>query len=196
MRTSWTIVSGVTLLLTGYILGASGVLSPQALFAQADPAAKKADKAKAPAIELNLTDDVRAKIQAAATALNAAKDALTQENLYNSATKGVNAYAILTGGCNSMNDLESGRGVDPDTFAALYAGLAEDAIVSKLGRDPEDRLTYNGKLIRMYPITRLKGLNAVRAAITGEEVFAPPPEAESVPGKKGAKKKTDATDPQ
>lgn len=195
MRTSWTIVSGVALLLTGYLLGASGVLSPQSLFAQADPAAKKPAATKGPpAIELNLSDDARAKIQAAAAALNAAKEILVQENLYNSATKGVNAYAILTGGCNSLNDLESGRGVDPETFAALYAGLAEDSIVSKLGRDPEDRLTYNSKLIRMYPITRLKGLNAVRAAITGEEVFAPEPEP--VPGKKSAKKKTDATDSQ
>ena len=195
MRTSWTIVSGVMLLVTGYFVGASGVLSPQSLFAQADSAAKKAAKASVPAVEINLTDDAKAKIQAAAAALNAAKDVLTQENLYNSATKGVNAYAILTGGCNSMNDLESGRGVDPDTFAALYAGLAEDAIVSKLGRDPEDRLTYNGKLIRMYPITRLKGLNAVRSAITGEEAFAPQPDADAAP-KKNTKKKADATDVQ
>jgi hypothetical protein len=62
----------------------------------------------------------------------------------------------------------AGRGVDPETFAGLYAGLAVDEVASELAHDDEGRLTYKGKLVRMYPISRLKRLFAQRSAASGE----------------------------
>lgn len=165
MRKFVSVLSGLFLLAAGYILGASQILSPVALFAQADK------EAKAPAAnQPNITDETRAKIKAAADALKAAMEALAEEQQYNSATKGMNAFAILSGGNNSLKDLKSGAVVDPETFAALYAGLAADSVVADLGRDPDGRLTYKGSVIRMYPIVNLKKVYANRAAITAEDI--------------------------
>lgn len=190
MRTSFTIVSGIALLAIGYVAGSSGILSAALLVAQEEPAdaAKKAKAKAAPAnVQMpNLSPEVRMKIEAAATALNAAADAMRQEGLYAPATKGSNAFSVLTGSCNSLKDLESGRGVDPDTFAALYSGLWVDEIADKMSFDAENRLMYNSKVVRMYPISRLKGMYAVRAAITGEESLIPDQDAGKPAKKKSA----------
>lgn len=173
MRKSASIIGGVCLLAAGYVLGASQILSPAALFAQAEnEKAEKTDKpAAAPAAnQPNISEETRAKIKAAADALKAAMDALTEEQQYSAATQGMNAFAILSGGNNSLKDLKSGAVVDPETFAALYSGLAVDSVAADLGRDPDGRLTYKGTLIRMYPLVRLKSVYANRAAITGEEI--------------------------
>lgn len=169
MRKSVSVVGGLFLLLAGYVIGASQILSPAALFAQGEN--EKAETPAAPAAnQPSISEETRAKIKAAADAMKAAMEALSEEQQYNSATKGMNAFAILSGGNNSLKDLKSGAVVDPETFAALYAGLAADSVVADLGRDPDGRLTYKGTLIRMYPIVRLKGVYANRAAITGEEI--------------------------
>src|SRR5690606_17445319 len=105
------------------------------------------------------------KIQAALQALQAAREALEGEGHYVPATQGLNVFAITAGGVDAVQDLESGRGVDPETFAALYAGLATDEVAAKLGRDADQRLTYNNRLIRMYPISRLKKMYSIREAI-------------------------------
>ncbi|MCH7688590.1 MAG: hypothetical protein IH899_18235 [Planctomycetes bacterium] len=89
--------------------------------------------------------------------------ALQQENVYNSATKGLNSFLVSTGGGDAVADLESGRGVDPETFAALYADLATDEVAQHLAKDEEGRLTYKGKLVRIYPIARLKELFTKRS---------------------------------
>lgn len=194
MRTLVTVFGAVALLGCGYVMGSTNLLSPTVLLAQGDDEKKpaKADESKEGAEGSALTEETRAKIKAAADALNAAMEALKQEGLYTSATRGMNVFSILTGGGNSLKDLESGRGVDPETFAALYADMAIDELAEKLGRDQEQRLTFNGKVIRMYPVSRLKSLYMTRAAITGEELFPKPTEDETK--KLGGKKKPEGDD--
>ena len=187
MRTSVTITSGAALLLIGYILGASQILSLPELFAQG---AKAKPKAGAEASAANaLSDETKTKIKAAADALKAAKDALEAEGRYgDSAIKGINGFTVMTGGGNSLADLKSGNGVDPETFAALYAGLATDSVIVDLGRDAEGKLTYKGRVVRMYPVSRIRAGYAGRSEITGEDLLP----ATADPGKtKPTKKESD-----
>jgi hypothetical protein len=73
-------------------------------------------------------------------------------------------------------DLESGRGVDPETFAALYADLAAGNLRADIERDSQGRLTYKNKVIRMYPIATLKQRFALRRQLAGiEEEEKPAP---------------------
>lgn len=114
------------------------------------------------------SEDVAKKIQAAYDALKQAAEGLKNESLYTPATKSLNTYAILSGGVNALEDLESGRGVDPETFAALYAGDAIEEVAQNLSKDEDGRLTYKNRVIRIYPISRLKKLHAQRLILTGE----------------------------
>jgi hypothetical protein len=169
MRTSITVTGGVGLLLLGYLLGSSHVFAPSALWAQGGAKAKpKAGEAQ----DTGLSDDTRTKIKAASDALKAAMEALEAEQRYKeSAIKGVNAFAVLSGGGSSLDDLKNNGGVDPETFAALYAGLASDRVVPDLGRDAEGKLTYKNRVVRMFPISRIRAAYARRAEITGEELI-------------------------
>ncbi len=166
MRTSLTVVGSLALVGFGYFLGASQALSPALSWAQ--PAASK--KA-AGATSVNVSDEAKTKIKAAAAALRSAADALTDEDRYTPATKGVNAFAVLTGGVHALHDLENGAVVDPETFAALYANLATDNVAAEIRRDTKGQLTYKGRLIRMYPVSRLRALYAARGEITGEDLL-------------------------
>jgi len=187
MRTSVKISGCVALLTIGYVLGASQVLSPVAL-AQGDK--KSGGKGKTAGdlgVPQGPSEEARNKIKAAADALKAAMEALQAEQRYESAIKGVNTFAVLSGGGNSVRDLQAGLGVDPETFAALYAGLATDSVVGDIGRDIEGKMTYKGKVVRMYPISVIRAMYANRANITGEEELIPP---QADTGKsQGAKKK-------
>ncbi|MEK6257445.1 MAG: hypothetical protein AABP62_02400 [Planctomycetota bacterium] len=156
---------GTGLLAVGYLLGSLGLFS--AVRAQEGDAGP--------------TDDSVKKIVAANDALKAAVDQLKLESRYEVATKGINSYAVMVGGLNAKEDLESGRGVDPETFAALYAAtydlkklsikdetLADWVDVSLLDYDAEGRLTYQNKVVRIYPVSRLKKLNTQRRVLIGE----------------------------
>jgi hypothetical protein len=190
MRTSITVTSGVALLLIGYIAGGLHLLSPAALLAQGGKTRPGADTQAQP-----LSDETKAKIKAAADALKAAQEALEAEGRYGtSAVKGVNAFAILSGGGSSMDDLKTTHNVDPETFGALNAGLASDAVVVDLGRDAENRLTYKGHVIRMYQISRIRAAYAQRSEITGEDLI-PMIEDSSKPKKK-VEPSEDATEEQ
>ena len=114
------------------------------------------------------SDEARRKIQAANDALKVAMEALKAESLYTPATRGMNVYGVLSGGVNAIDDLESGRGVDPETFAALYSDLALDDVQQHLSKDADGRLTYKNKLIRVYPISRLKRQHSRQLLMTGE----------------------------
>lgn len=127
--------------------------------AQSDAAAAGAD---APP-----SDEVKKQVLAANTALMAAKTALAGEQRYNIATKSLNVSMILAGGVDAVADLEAGRGVDPETFAALYAGDAKDEIAAELATDEQGRLTYKNKVVRMYPVSRLKALYRQRVGLVG-----------------------------
>jgi len=187
MRTSVKITGGLALLTIGYILGASQILSPSVLLAQGKGKTKAAADAQA---AQPLSDETKTKVKAAADALKAAMEALQSENHYNSAIKSVNAFAVLSGGGDSLEDLKRVGGVDPETFAALYAGLATDQVVVDLGRDAEGRMTYKGRVVRMYPVSVIRAAYARRAEITGEDLL--PVTVDESP--KSKSKKTEPTE--
>jgi hypothetical protein len=125
-------------------------LSLQSLLAQAD--------ATGP------TQETSDKVKAARDAADSAMLALQQEKFYVPAIVGLNSFAATTGGIDAIADLQSGRGVDPETFAGLYAGLAVDQIAPDISKDDKGRLTYKDKVIRMYPVSRIKQLFQSRVA--------------------------------
>lgn len=127
------------------------------------------------------SDDAAKKILDVNEKLKGAVDALKLESRYESVTKVANPYAVLVGGLNSKEDLDAGHGVDPDTYAALYVAafdmkklnLRDDSLsewvdISQLDYDGEGRLTYAGKIVRIYPVSRLKKLRAQRLVLSGE----------------------------
>lgn len=158
MRTLTRCSVVVGLLAVGYVAGASGVLNPAGLFAQVaqDPAS-------------TLSEETTDKIHDANNALNLAVLALKNDGRYKSAIEDPNAFAVLAGGVDAIADLESGRGVDPVTFAGLYADRAVEEVKNELSHDAEGRLLYKNKLVRMYSIGRLKRMYALRAQVLGEE---------------------------
>jgi hypothetical protein len=151
MRRWKSAVIGLSLLGAGYLLGSFDAFEARPLTAQ-EP-------------ELSVAKDTAEKIRAADLALREASDALRSEGRYESATDSVNAFLVMCGGGDARADLESGTGVDPETFAALYAGQAIPDIADLLDRDEENRLTYNGQVVRMYSKARLQRLYAERTKI-------------------------------
>ena len=116
--------------------------------------------------QVGVPDDTASKIREANRTLGEAMDALTSDGLYESVIEGPNAFLILSGGGNAREDLESGRGVDPETFAALYSGRATPEIQALLGVDDQGRITYNNEVVRMYSKSRLQALHANRIRLT------------------------------
>jgi len=57
---------------------------------------------------------------------------------------------------------------------ALYADLAVDQVAVHLGRDEENRLTYKGKVIKIYPVSVLQRQYVLRSSLTGEELTPSP----------------------
>src|SRR5689334_22414105 len=108
MRNSVKITGCLALLTLGYVLGASQLLSPKTLLAQADKkygGAKAKGAAEATAAAQALSDETKTKIKASADALRTAMEALQAEQRYESAIKSVNSFAVLSGGGNSVRDL-------------------------------------------------------------------------------------------
>src|SRR5262245_30858739 len=129
MRTSVAVTGGAALLFLGYAMGSAQLFAPAAVLAQTET------EKPASTSGVEVSDETKAKIKAAADALKVAMDALIEEGKYVSAIKGVNAFAVLSGGGNALRDLQSGAVVDPETFAALYSDLATDAVAKDLSRD-------------------------------------------------------------
>jgi len=154
-----------SLVALGYVLGSSQIF--QAASAQNNDAAISEESSKR-VIEAN-------------EALKKAVSQLTLDSRYNSATKAVNSYAVLAGGIDVKEDLESGQGVDPETWAALNVAISElkknrvkddslaDWVDTNLfGFDSNGHLTYRSKIVRIYSISKLKKLNAQRSLVLGE----------------------------
>jgi hypothetical protein len=127
------------------------------------------------------SEDATKKIVEANDKLKAVVEALRLESRYESVTKSINAYSVLSGGLNAKEDLEAGHGVDPETFAALQIAaydikklnsrddsLADWVDISQLDYDAEGRLTYGGKIVRIYSVSKLKKLRAQRLVLLGE----------------------------
>lgn len=162
--TTWALTAG-GLVAVGYILGSCNLFG--IAHAQLDDVAVSEEAAK--------------KIVDAHDALKKAMEQLKLESRYESVTKGVNAYAILVGGINAREDLESGQGVDPETFAALNVAayqlkknnIKDDSLsdwvdTNLLGYDSNGHLTYRNKVVRIYSISRMRKLNAQRMVVLGE----------------------------
>tara|TARA_R110002111_G_scaffold18931_2_gene46197 strand:+ start:4271 stop:4759 length:489 start_codon:yes stop_codon:yes gene_type:complete len=147
-------VFGLLLIAAGYVLGASQSFQSPILHAQQNSGTP--------------TEETEDKIKRGVKQLVEAQSALEQENFMRPATKGLNSFAVSCGGVNALDDLEAGNGVDPETFAGLYAGLAKPDVAAQLGRDDQGRITYKNKIVRMYPVSRLKKLFATRLKYTGE----------------------------
>ena len=161
MRPIWKTASVLGLLGLGYLLGASGTFASKPLGAQAAPA------------EGGPSEDSRKKLQDAFTAIKSAAETLEQENLYVPATTTLNVFSVMAGGLNAKQDLEDGRGVDPETFAALYAGEAIPDIKEHLDHDDKGSLTYKGKVVRIYPKQRIKKIFQERLRFMGGSARRP-----------------------
>jgi hypothetical protein len=187
MRSRLHWVTGFGLLLAGFVAGQACVLSIPGVEAQ-DTKGKKA----VPPQLVDLTEDCRDKIKKAADALSAAVEALSQEGRWKPATKNINVSAVFNGGISAKSDLESDNGVDPETFAALYADLATDDIAIDIARNERGLLTYKGKVVRMYSANRIRSMFSNRSLVTGEaKPPAIPDRPTDAPQKKAAAKAKD-----
>ena len=157
MRQISRLLTAFSLLGVGYFLGSSQVFTGNAVNAQGAAAETAVSQEETKAI----TDVV--------VAAQAAKAALSGAGHYNLATKSLNVSAILSGGVDAMADLEAGRGVDPETFAGLYANDATDEVAVEIAKDEQGRLTYKGKVIRMYSVSKLKQVYQERLRFSGED---------------------------
>ena len=158
MQTLARIGGAVALVALGFVLGSSGIL--KSAVAQNPPATDQE-----PLPKQRLPEEVVTKLKETQSALLAAMQELQRQNLYQPVVEGVNSFAISVGGLNVKEDLETTRSVDPETFAALYAQRATEEIAQHLAKDEAGRLTYKGKVVRMYPIARIKQLFAKRDEI-------------------------------
>ena len=151
MRISLRILMVVALVGTGYFLGTMRFMQPEPAQAQGTTG----------------QDSTNDKIKAAYKSLEAAQLALESDGKYRGVVNGVNSFAVTVGGVDAQRDLDEGRGVDPETFAAIYAGQYSAAIASKIKKDEHGRMLYNNKVIRLYSIERLKKLYQQRTNIVG-----------------------------
>jgi hypothetical protein len=136
------------LLSVGYVLGTLHVAGPTPL--SADPTTESVQGA------------LRDKLRDADRVMSEAMQMLQDEKRYVPAILGLNAFATSVGGVDAVADLESGQGVDPETFAGLYAGQAVPEVAEHLAHDAQGRVTYKNRVVRLYNPTRLKQLFAAR----------------------------------
>lgn len=151
MRTVYRTGIVMGLVAVGYCLGTMRAFQPTDANAQGNALAGEAS-----------TPD---KIKSAQKAIEVAQLALISDGKYQPVVTGFNAFAVSCGGVDALKDLEEGRGVDPETFAALYAGQAIQTYSKHLKTDDRGRLTYKDKVVRMYSISRIKKLYARRAEL-------------------------------
>lgn len=190
MRRLPLLLTGTGLVLLGYLLGSAGGLAPQMLRAEAEEKTEKPDQEKGPENTPNaetgadekpaaeeasqnppqegISPATQEKIKVAYDALADAADALEKEGFYRAATKEVNVFGVLSGGVDAIGDLQSGNGVDPETFAAIYGGTIKPEVQELLQRDADHHITYNGKLVQMYPVSEIRRRFLMRAQLTGQ----------------------------
>lgn len=152
--------SAVAFLALGFTFGVWTTLPTRSLVAQVGD-----NQPSAGAENVNISEADAEKVKQASDALETAQAAMQQNGSYVPAIRGLNPYATLSGGLDAMADLEGGRGVDPITFAGLHSGLATDEVTTQLSYDANGRLTYNGKLVRIYSAERLREFNKRQATI-------------------------------
>lgn len=72
---------------------------------------------------------------------------------------------LSVAGIDAVRDLEEGRGVDPETFAAIYADRATPEVTQNIDTDADGRKRYKGTVIRLYSKERLKEIFQRRDAV-------------------------------
>lgn len=160
MRTLSRSLFVFSMIAVGYLLGVSGLFLPA--------------ESQAQVIGDESTDETTEKVRAASGAVLEAMQALQDKGRYRPAIVGLNTFAVsVGGGIDAIGDLESGRGVDPETFAGLYAGQAIPEVAEYLETGEDGRLRYKNKLVRLYSISRLRTLFAVRKQFTGTDQLQP-----------------------
>jgi hypothetical protein len=167
----------IGLLALGYLLGALQLGAPSPL--RADPTADAIQGA------------VRDKLRSAEQVLAEAMQMLQDEKRYVPAILGLNAFATSVGGVDAITDLESGQGVDPETFAGLYAGQAVPEVAEHLAHDAQGRVTYKGRVVRLYNPARLKQLFAARVEFAPAGAGPPAKRPTATAKKAGAKAKSE-----
>lgn len=140
MRCWKSLLFGTVMLAAGYVAGTCGLFVPSSAQAQLAEAPSEATEAK---------------IHSVHRALREAAEQLRQDNRYTIVTEGINPFLVLVGGGDAAEDLASGNGVDPYTFAALYAGKVSPEFSELMGTDSEGRVTYDGKAVQLYSKKRL-----------------------------------------
>lgn len=127
----------------GYLAGSSSQSQPRTVRAAAQDSER-------------LSDESLIAFKAAELQFNEFGDLLVSDERHRPVTDDQNYFAVSVGGIDAIRDLEEGRGVDPETFAALYAerSLPEIAEHIEIGKD--GRLRYKGEVVRMYSRTKLK----------------------------------------
>jgi hypothetical protein len=164
------------LLFVGYVLGALQFAAPSPLRADQSTDA--------------IQGTVRDKLRDADRMMSEAMQVLQDDKRYVPAIVGLNAFATSVGGVDAMADLESGQGVDPETFAGLYAGQATPEVAEHLAHDAQGRVTYKSRTVRLYNPTRLKQLFATRVEFTPAGA-GPAPKRPAAAKKGAAKEKSD-----
>ena len=164
------------LLSVGYVLGSLQVAAPSPL--SADPTTDSVQGA------------VRDKLRDADRVMSEAMQMLQDEKRYVPAILGLNAFATSVGGVDAVADLESGQGVDPETFAGLYAGQAIPEVAEHLAHDAQGRVTYKSRVVRLYNPTRIKQLFAARMEFSPNAAGGTASKRAGA-SKKAAKEKTD-----
>jgi hypothetical protein len=134
----------VCLLSIGFLLGSHLVRFPSSALAQGD-------REQTPTA-------IRERLRETSRVLAETMQLLQEERRYVPAIQGLNSFATSVGGVDALADLESGRGVDPETFAGLVAGQAVAEVAEHLSHDAEGHLTYKNKVVRMYNASRLRQL--------------------------------------
>jgi hypothetical protein len=159
MRRAAVIVSGVALFAVGFVCGHLDSALPSLLHAQNDDAEQ-------------LSDQGLIAYQKARKAVVDMNDMFIATGRSTAAATDVNYFSVSVGGIDVQRDLDEGRGVDPETFAALYA--FEDQIVNgqkervfkqfgldvsqHLDTDDQGRIRYKEKVVQLYSTARLNEL--------------------------------------
>jgi hypothetical protein len=151
MRRWQSALAYMGVLTLGYLAGVSGIGTTTPAAAQEAAAIVKPN----------------VKLGAAITALTEAADGLKADGHYETITQGVNSFLVLSGGGNAKADLESGQGVDPETYGALYAGLVIPELADQITKDDGGRLVFNGQVIHMYSKSKLQRVYANRLKLAG-----------------------------
>ena len=137
------IVFAPALFAAGYLLRSAEIMHPREVVA-------------APQDGLRLSSESLLTYKQSRLILDSLSDLLSAEQRHRSATEGENFFALSVGGIDSLQDLEEGRGVDPETFAALYADRALPDVAEHLETDDNGRIRYKGNIVRLYSREKLK----------------------------------------